>query len=107
MTERIGELLNEAVADVEPATVDPVGAMLRRGRSARRRSALIAAVVCAGLTSAVLLPSFAPLARQLFDNDDLPAALARGSRVASGVEHPRRHRAGQGHPDGTSAFVRR
>ncbi|MBW6439083.1 hypothetical protein KZ829_35675 [Actinoplanes hulinensis] len=49
MTERISQLLNEAVAGVEPAASDPVGAVLRRGRSARRRSALMAAVVCAGL----------------------------------------------------------
>ncbi|GGN85517.1 hypothetical protein GCM10010112_65990 [Actinoplanes lobatus] len=50
MTERISQLLNEAVAGVEPVAPDPVGAVLRRGRSARRRSALMAAAVaCAGL----------------------------------------------------------
>jgi hypothetical protein len=49
MTERISELLNEAVAGVEPAHPDPVGAVLRRRRVARRTSVLTAAVVCAGL----------------------------------------------------------
>ncbi|MEU4620401.1 hypothetical protein AB0G04_10555 [Actinoplanes sp. NPDC023801] len=50
MTERISELLNEAVAGVEPAHPDPVGAVLRRRRAARRTSVLTAAVVCVGLT---------------------------------------------------------
>jgi hypothetical protein len=50
MTERISELLSEAVAGVEPSHPDPVEAVLRRRRTARRVSVLTAAVVCAGLT---------------------------------------------------------
>ncbi|GIE28346.1 hypothetical protein Ait01nite_013910 [Actinoplanes italicus] len=70
MTERISELLNEAVAGVEPAHPDPVGAVLRRRRVARRTSVLTAAVVCAGLTL-----GGAVAARQL-DGDPEPGVVA-------------------------------
>jgi hypothetical protein len=41
MTERISELLNEAVAGVEPAHPDPVGAVHRRGASGRTSDAAV------------------------------------------------------------------
>ena len=48
MTQRIRQLLDEAVAAVEPAAPDAVATVLRRGRSARRRG-------IAGAAAAVLV----------------------------------------------------
>ncbi|MCW2143577.1 hypothetical protein [Actinoplanes cyaneus] len=45
MTERIRELLDEAVAGLEPEHRDPVGAVVRRGRAARRRTTALAGIV--------------------------------------------------------------
>jgi len=49
MTQRIRQLLDDAVSGLEPGTSDPVGAVLRRGRAARRRTVMAAA------TAAVVL----------------------------------------------------
>jgi hypothetical protein len=47
MTERLGQLLDDAVGPLEPRDADPVGSILRRERTARRRAT-------AGMTAAVL-----------------------------------------------------
>lgn len=44
MTQRIRELLDEAVADLEPGSHDPVGVVVRRGRSQLRRAMAAAAL---------------------------------------------------------------
>ncbi|WP_250031005.1 hypothetical protein [Paractinoplanes maris] len=44
MTQRIRDLLDEAVSGIEPGTRDPVGAVVRRGRSRRRRTVLAGAL---------------------------------------------------------------
>jgi hypothetical protein len=45
MSQRIRQLLDDAVSGLEPGTSDPVGAVLRRGRAARRRTVMAAATV--------------------------------------------------------------
>ena len=52
MTERIRELLDEAVADIRPRDPDPVPEVLRRGRARRRQ--LAAAGAAAAVVAAVL-----------------------------------------------------
>lgn len=47
MTQRIRDVLDGAVAGLEPGARDPVAAVVRRGRAARRRSVLAAALVVA------------------------------------------------------------
>ncbi|MCU7723794.1 hypothetical protein ODJ79_08725 [Actinoplanes sp. KI2] len=46
--ERIRELLDQAVAGIEPRTADPVGAVVRRRRAARRNRAVVAAALVGG-----------------------------------------------------------
>lgn len=55
MTERIKQLLDEAVADLEPAHRDPVTAVVRRGRAARRRTATLAGIVTFALVAGGLI----------------------------------------------------
>ena len=44
MTQRFKELLDDAVSGVQPRTLDPAGAVVRRGRSQRRRAVLAGAL---------------------------------------------------------------
>ncbi|MBL7261112.1 hypothetical protein [Paractinoplanes lichenicola] len=46
MTQHIRELLDHAVAGIEPGTRDPVAAVMGRRRAARRRKAVAGAVAC-------------------------------------------------------------
>ncbi len=55
VTERIRQLLDEAVADLEPEDRDPVPAVVRRGRAARRRTAALAGIVTFALLAGGLV----------------------------------------------------
>jgi hypothetical protein len=87
MTERISELLNEAVAGVEPAHPDPVGAVLRRRRTARRASALTAAVACVGLSvgGAVAVQQLKDPPRRGVAATDPPVPYIDGDTVVAGT----------------------
>ncbi|WP_436530940.1 hypothetical protein [Actinoplanes sp. HUAS TT8] len=69
MTERIRQLLDEAVADLEPEHRDPVTAVVRRGRAARRRTAALA-----GIVATVLLAGGLVAGQRLLPSAPLPTA---------------------------------
>ncbi|BCY12011.1 hypothetical protein [Actinoplanes sp. L3-i22] len=55
MTERIRQLLDDAVAGLEPAHRDPLAAVVRRGRAARRKTAALAGIVTFALLAGGLV----------------------------------------------------
>ena len=94
MTQRISSLLQEAVAGIELAQRDPVAAVLRRDRAARRRTAITAAVLCAGLAAGA-----AAVTGRMVESRHLPPAgvaatglprirLADGALIAGAVRLP-------------------
>ncbi|MFI1989130.1 hypothetical protein [Actinoplanes sp. NPDC020271] len=72
MTERIRQLLDEAVAGLEPEDRDPVGAVVRRGRAARRRTA----TVLAGVVTFGLLVGGLVTGQRMLGSAPLPTANA-------------------------------
>ncbi|XVU23592.1 hypothetical protein ACQPZJ_41085 [Actinoplanes sp. CA-054009] len=67
MVERIRELLDDAVGELEPEERDPVAGVMRRGRAARRRRAAVA-----GALAAVLVGGGAVGGLRLMGNAPLP-----------------------------------
>jgi hypothetical protein len=91
MTQRITALLDAAVSDLEPQAADPVSAVIRRGRAARRRAVVAGAVaVVAALTGGIVVND------QLVGRDARPVVaeqppiprLVNGNVVAGGLILP-------------------
>jgi hypothetical protein len=63
VTQRIRALLDEAVADLEPRSHDPVAAVVGRGRAARRRTMLAATLAIALLAGGLAAGGWAVVSR--------------------------------------------
>jgi hypothetical protein len=89
MTERIRQLLDDAVDQLEPQDTDPVGSILRRERVARRRAAM------AGVTVAVLAVGAITAGGLVLNRPDpqiaqpLPAASRSPGRTVDSPPVPR------------------
>lgn len=92
MTERIRELLGEAVSGLEPKNRDPVASVIRRGRAARRRTTMLAAAVATvllagGLVVGQQMVTSVPTASGGIDQDPTPR-IAGGMVVAGAMQLP-------------------
>ncbi|AEV85808.1 hypothetical protein ACWT_4787 [Actinoplanes sp. SE50] len=91
MTERIRELLDEAVAELEPGYRDPVATVVRRGRAARRRTMLaatLAVMLLAGGLVAGRQMLAGPLTPTAAGTADSRPRLVDGKVRAGAVEIP-------------------
>ncbi|MEU4158689.1 hypothetical protein [Actinoplanes sp. NPDC026670] len=92
MTERLRQLLDDAVGGLEPLDRDPVGSVLRRGRAARRRATtagLAVAVLAVGaITAGGLIrnePAPQPAEPQRTADPSNPTPLTIDGKVVAGA----------------------
>lgn len=81
MSQRIRELLDEAVAGIEPRHADPVAAVIRRGRTARAR-----AVAAGGLAVVTVLTGGTVAGTRLLD--DPPQEIGEAPAPATRPDRP-------------------
>ncbi|HEX8346466.1 MAG TPA: hypothetical protein VF657_17235 [Actinoplanes sp.] len=85
MAEHIRQLLDDAVAGLEPKSPDPVAAVVARGRAARRRTMAAAVLLCAGLASGVVAITRQGSHEGPMRVADLPVVGLPAPHVADGV----------------------
>lgn len=80
MTQQIRDLLDAAVSGLEPQTVDPVGAVVRRGRAERFRTVGAVAAVAVVLVGGVAVGGFDPVHHESH-RPARPAQNRQGCRI--------------------------
>ncbi|MBU2670326.1 hypothetical protein KOI35_43175 [Actinoplanes bogorensis] len=93
MTQHLRRLLDDAVSGVEPATPDPVAAVVRRKRSRRRRTVLAAAVTTlavalGGVAVAGSLGSGPPIEPAAPERPSSPVRVVDGAVVVGALRLP-------------------